>query len=149
MHLTPELSQDAVIMTPDTSLPTLNIRPSTLQPLEHRFSGDRVNMKLEQHQGSGAVFAIIDVEDVITRIGSILSNGKFMCDNERCAGRTFARQADLKRHHTPIHPVNKPNFWCQVLSCSRSRSAGGEAFHRKDKLMAYVRNMHPQVQGLP
>ncbi|KAH8702998.1 hypothetical protein GQ44DRAFT_692794 [Phaeosphaeriaceae sp. PMI808] len=142
MHFTSELCQDAPIVTQDISLPTLNIRPSTLQPLEHRFSGDTVDIELEQYQDTGAVFGIIDVEDVITRIGSVLSNGKFICDNERCAGRTFARRADLKRHHTTLHAVNKPNFWCQVPSCSRSMSARGGAFHRKDKLMAHVWNMH-------
>ncbi|KAH8723292.1 hypothetical protein GQ44DRAFT_570872, partial [Phaeosphaeriaceae sp. PMI808] len=71
---------------------------------------------------------------------------KFMCDDERCAGRTFVRQADLRRHHTTLHATNKPNFWCHVALCRRNMSVGGEAFHRKDKLMAHIRSVHPDVQ---
>jgi hypothetical protein len=86
------------------------------------------------------------VDDGVARIGSVLSNGKFVCDAEGCEIQTFARQAELKRHHTTLHATNKPDFWCQVSTCRRSMTGGGKAFHRKDKLAAHVRSMHSDVQ---
>lgn len=132
-------------MTQDVLLPSLNIRPSTSHLLGYHFPGDTLYTEQEQGQASSTVVEMIDVEDAVARIGSVLNNGKFMCDDERCAGRTFARQAELKRHYKTLHAINKPNFWCHVSPCPRSMSAGGEAFHRKDKLMAHVRTMHPDV----
>lgn len=99
----------------------------------------------EQGQAFSAVTTMTETEDTVARIGSILSNGKSACDAEGCAGLTFNRQADLKRHYTTLHANNKPNFWCHVSHCRRSMSAGGKAFHRKDKLMAHIRRMHPDV----
>ncbi|KAF2736993.1 hypothetical protein EJ04DRAFT_399166, partial [Polyplosphaeria fusca] len=70
---------------------------------------------------------------------------KFVCDVEGCGGQTFARHAELRRHHTTLHASNKPNFWCHVTTCQRSMSGGGRAFHRKDKLVAHVQSMHSDV----
>jgi hypothetical protein len=64
----------------------------------------------EQGQASSAVTAITETEDAVARIGSVLSNGKFVCDAEGCRGQTFARQAELRRHHTTLHASNKLNF---------------------------------------
>ncbi|KAH8745010.1 hypothetical protein F5883DRAFT_511192 [Diaporthe sp. PMI_573] len=100
----------------------------------------------EQGQASSAVTAITETEDAVARIGSVLDNGKFACDVEGCRGKTFARLAEFRRHHTTHHASNKPNFWCQVSSCRRSMSGGGEAFHRKDNLDAHVRSIHSGAQ---
>ncbi|KAH7068605.1 hypothetical protein FB567DRAFT_246747 [Paraphoma chrysanthemicola] len=89
-----------------------------------------------------AVAEAIDTDDAAMRIGSVLSNRKFACDDEDCAGQTFARLAELRRHHFTHHAVDKPNFWCHVPTCPRSVSRGGEAFHRRDKLVAHVKSMH-------
>jgi hypothetical protein len=146
MHLTPAHSQNDPIITQDVSLPNLNIRPLSPQLLGYRYLGDMAYTEHEKGQAASAVVETIDVEDAVTKIGSLLSNGTFVCDDERCAGRTFARQAELRRHHTTIHAANKPSFWCHVPTCQRSMSGGGSAFHRKDKLMAHVQSMHPDVQ---
>jgi hypothetical protein len=74
--------------------------PPTSQLSGYRFLDDMVYTEQEQGEASRAIVKMIDLDDAVTRIGSVLNNGKFMCDDERCAGRTFARQAELKRHHT-------------------------------------------------
>lgn len=81
-------------------------------------------------------------ENAHMRIGAVLSNRKFICEERSCAGRTFARLTELLRHHSTIHDENKPNFWCHVPNCPRSLDTGGKAFHRKDKLAAHVKSKH-------
>lgn len=124
----------------DGDVPLFDSHTPIAWPLEYSFQ----NNKTEQPQGQapGALVEGVDSEADVTRIGSVLNNGKFMCDYERCAGQTFSRQAELRRHHTTIHAFNKPNFWCPHTSCRRSMSGGGEAFHRKDKLTAHIQSMH-------
>jgi hypothetical protein len=81
-------------------------------------------------------------DDSDAAIGTALKNGKFKCILERCARKTFKRQAELRRHYKTIHAAQKPEFWCNVLSCDRSVAAGGRPFHRKDKLQDHVQRMH-------
>ncbi|KZM23323.1 metal ion binding [Ascochyta rabiei] len=81
-------------------------------------------------------------EAATTTIGSVLSNGKFTCNNSKCSDLSFARQAELRRHHATLHAPHKPEFWCQVPACPRSMEAGNRPFHRKDKLAAHTRSMH-------
>jgi hypothetical protein len=127
-------------------LPDIAVHPvaSHLRPL--RYQGDAAYAEQEQGRVHNARIAMTEADNVVARIGSVLSNGKFVCDAEECGSQTFARQAELRRHHTTLHAVNKPNFWCQVPTCRRSMIGGGEAFHRKDKLAAHVRSMHSDVQ---
>lgn len=133
-------------MNQDVSLSNPNMRPLTSHPLRYRSPGNTVYAEHARGQASSTVVDTIDVGDAVTRIGSVLSNGKFMCEDKKCAGCTFGRQAELQRHYNTIHAINKPNFWCCVSTCPRSMSAGGEAFHRKDKLIAHVRAKHPDMQ---
>lgn len=132
-------------MMQDMSLPNINIHPLTSHLVDHRNSGDTRSMGLKQDQASSTVILKTEAEDAVARIGSVLSNGRFVCDVEGCGAQTFARQAELRRHHTTLHATNKPNFWCHVPTCRRSISRGREAFHRKDKLVAHVRSMHSGV----
>ena len=54
--------------------------------------------------------------------------------------------ADLKRHHKSRHAPNRPEFFCNVDGCSRSKAGGngigGRTFTRKDKLEDHVRAVH-------
>lgn len=149
-YSTPALSQPDSTSTPDMSPPDISIYPFTSHLVNHRYSGGMTFAAeqlqgQEQGQASSTVGAMTETE-AIARIGSVLGNGKFVCDAEGCGGQTFARQAELRRHFITLHATNKPNFWCHVLTCPRSMSRGGKAFHRKDKLMAHVRSMHSAVQ---
>lgn len=110
------------------------------------YPGNAAYAEQEQERSHNARTKMSEVDDVVARIGSVLSNGKFVCDAEGCESQTFARQAELRRHHTTLHAANKPDFWCQVPTCRRSMTGGGEAFHRKDKLAAHVRSVHRDVQ---
>jgi hypothetical protein len=84
--------------------------------------------------------------DVEVEIGSVLKNGRFKCRERACGHRSFARQAELRRHFNSKHATKKRRYWCAVSSCVRSRGADHRPFHRKDKLMAHVRSMHGDNQ---
>ncbi|KAF2128018.1 hypothetical protein P153DRAFT_261112, partial [Dothidotthia symphoricarpi CBS 119687] len=84
-------------------------------------------------------------------IGVILSNGNacddiYECSISACAGRTFGRLAELKRHHQSKHEGlagHKARFWCPVDGCeSRSMADDGKAFPRKDKMMDHLAKVH-------
>ncbi|KAF9692709.1 hypothetical protein EKO04_009011 [Ascochyta lentis] len=77
-----------------------------------------------------------------TPIGTVLLNGKFTCPSPQCVHLTFARTAELRRHHTTRHAQHKPEFWCEAPLCPRGVDLGGKPFHRSDKLAAHVRSMH-------
>lgn len=128
--------------------PAITVHPAASQLPRLRCPGTAAYAEEEQEQVQTARTAMPEVNDVVARIGSVLSNGKFVCDVEACGSQTFTRQAELRRHYTTLHAANKPNFWCQIPTCRRSMIRGGEAFHRKDKLMAHVRSMHPTVQPM-
>ncbi|KAF1843039.1 uncharacterized protein K460DRAFT_258993, partial [Cucurbitaria berberidis CBS 394.84] len=70
-------------------------------------------------------------------IGTVLVNGKFECNQRQCSSKTFGRPAELRRHYATIHAVQKPEFWCHIVSCERSKP-----FSRKDKLTDHVRKAH-------
>lgn len=129
-------------MMQDAPFPDIGIPPLKSHLSDHHYASNAVYTEQEQGQASSVRTVMTKVEDAVARIGSVLSNGKFVCDAEGCEGQTFARQAELRRHHTTLHATNKPNFWCSVPACRRSMSGGGNAFHRKDKLAAHVRSMH-------
>lgn len=133
-------------MSQGLPLPNLDLHRSISQLLEYPLPGQHTEQGSASSTSSEQFDNIVNLDDHVSRIGSLLSNGKFICDNERCAGRTFARQAELQRHHTTLHAANKPNFWCQVPFCRRSMDAGGRPFHRKDKLKSHVRSMHRDAQ---
>ncbi|KAK7177722.1 hypothetical protein PSPO01_16229 [Paraphaeosphaeria sporulosa] len=124
----------------------INFHPVTSHLPHLRYPGNAAYAEREQEQVQNARTAMPEVNDIVARIGSVLSNGKFVCDVEGCGSQTFARQAELRRHHTTLHAAKKPDFWCQIPTCRRSMNGGGEAFHRKDKLVAHVRSMHSHVQ---
>ncbi|KAH7110528.1 hypothetical protein B0J11DRAFT_586114 [Dendryphion nanum] len=139
------LSRDGPTIVKDPHL-DLNTGHPTLWLFEPRVPGDTTETERETSGSVSRQIASMNSGDNgVARIGSVLDNGQFVCDDEVCAGRTFARQADLRRHHTTLHATDKPNFWCHVSLCRRSMGGGGEAFHRKDKLMAHVRSMHPDM----
>jgi hypothetical protein len=143
-----ETIQNDPTMTQDVPLLDFDIRRSISQLRENHLPCDMAYTELGE--ASRTIFEhcskVTNPDGAVTRIGSLLNNGKFICEDEKCAGLTFARQAELRRHHTTIHDPNRPNFWCPVSSCRYSMSAGGQAFHRKDKLMAHVRTMHADAQ---
>jgi hypothetical protein len=120
--------------------------PSFLPQLHH--TAVIADTEQDKHQSHNTRAAIADIEEDVTTIGSVLSNGKLLCAAKGCEGLTFGRQAELRRHHTTLHAAIKPNFWCQVSTCRRSENAGGRAFHRKDKLAAHMKSMHSDAQEL-
>lgn len=126
--------------------PPFTIHSATSHLPRLHYPGNAAYLGQEQKQVQYARTAMPEVDDVVAKIGPVLSNGRFVCDIEGCGIQTFARQAELRRHHTTLHAANKPNFWCQDPTCHRSMIEGGKAFHRKDKLVANVRSMHPDVQ---
>jgi hypothetical protein len=83
-------------------------------------------------------------DDSDTAIGTILKNGKFKCTAEECGNKSYARPAELKRHYNTVHAIQKPEFWCDVPSCTRSVAKGGRPFHRKYRLMDHMQKMHTQ-----
>jgi hypothetical protein len=87
-------------------------------------------------------------------IGKIFSNGETGQDQYRCVvpgcnNKTFGRLAELKRHHAGKHAAvgRKPQFWCPVKGCERSRAGQGEAFPRRDKMFDHLSRMHPDIVG--
>lgn len=136
MFYTPVVSQSDPILVQDAIHPIA----SFLTQLHH--TPDEVHIEQDEHQSHNTTTAKSDIEEDITTIGSVLSNGKLLCAAKGCEGLTFGRQAELRRHHTSLHAAIKPNFWCQISTCRRSENAGGRAFHRKDKLAAHVKSMH-------
>jgi hypothetical protein len=85
----------------------------------------------------------IDVKDAPEQvIGSLHLDGRFKCPRPVCARKTFARQAELRRHYNTSHASQKPAYWCQAITCPRARANGGYAFTRKDKLMDHERKVH-------
>lgn len=140
--LTSGMSGDGPTVVDDPPL-DLNIGHPTLWLSEPHVPADATETKKQTFSSASRQTVIMsNSNNGVARMGSVLDNGHFVCDDEACAGRTFGRQADLRRHYTTLHAANKPSFWCHVSSCRRSIGGGGKAFHRKDKLMAHVRSMH-------
>jgi hypothetical protein len=75
-------------------------------------------------------------------IGTAMKNGQYKCVNALCSRRSFKRPAELKRHYHTTHAVEKPEFWCEVMFCSRSAAAGNKPFHRKYRLQDHIRKIH-------
>jgi hypothetical protein len=134
------VSQSDPVLTQEAIHPVAPFLPQ----LHHTPSA--VDTEQDKHQSHNTKTVIAEIEEDITTIGSVLSNGKLLCAAKGCEGLTFGRQAELRRHHTTLHAAIKPNFWCQVSTCRRSENAGGRAFHRKDKLAAHVKSMHSDAQ---
>ena len=81
-----------------------------------------------------------------TPIGLILSDDRYSCHSNICAGLTFSRIADLKRHHNTVHSTSPTRFWCAWKGCSRSD--GGKPFPRKDKRDEHVRKKHLKTTNI-
>jgi hypothetical protein len=140
VHMAPGCHQSVSTQTPALSPLLLPIHPSASQSSNDRHPG--ASVYIDQDQATRAPSNTPNEEDTATRIGFVLSNGRLVCIHNKCAGRSFARKAELKRHYTTLHAHNKPNFWCPVVACLRSEHRGDNAFHRKDKLTAHIRSMH-------
>lgn len=136
----PVVSQSDPFLMQDSTHPVASFLPQL------HYIADEVDAEQDTRQYHNTTTAISDIEEDITTIGSVLSNGKLLCAVKGCEGLTFGRQAELRRHHTTLHAAIKPNFWCQVSNCRRSKNAGGRAFHGKDKLAAHVKSMHSEAQ---
>ncbi|KAF2820687.1 hypothetical protein CC86DRAFT_387145 [Ophiobolus disseminans] len=87
-------------------------------------------------------------------IGIILSNGEtgqdqYQCHAPDCFNKTFGRIAELKRHHAGKHAAvgRKPQFWCPINECERSKTGQGEAFPRKDKMFDHLSRAHANIVG--
>jgi hypothetical protein len=87
-------------------------------------------------------------------IGMILSNGEtgkdqYTCHVPTCINKIFGRLAELKRHHAGKHAAvaKRPQFWCPVTGCDRSKNGVGHAFPRKDKMVDHLSRMHGDVVG--
>lgn len=61
---------------------------------------------------------------------SLGNKAKFVCDVERCHGKTFKRAAELRRHQENKHSGRPPLFSCLANDCNRT---GSQAFQRADK----------------
>ena len=124
----------------------IEIHPGTSHLPFLRYPGNAAYVEQGQEQIHNAGTAMPEADDAVATIGSVLSDGEFVCDVEGCGNRVFTRPAELRRHATQ-HAANKPNFWCQVPTCRRSMIRGGTAFSRKDKLAAHVREWHPVLES--
>ncbi|OAK97843.1 hypothetical protein IQ06DRAFT_205185, partial [Phaeosphaeriaceae sp. SRC1lsM3a] len=85
-------------------------------------------------------------------IGVVLSNGRkgqdrYKCHAPGCFDKTFGRITELKRHHACKHAAagRKPQFWCPVEGCGRSKAGMGQAFPRKDKMVDHLSRVHASV----
>ena len=140
MYCAPVVSQSDPFLMQDAIDPVASF---LTQP--HHTAG-AVNAEQDTRQSHNTRTPISETVEDVTTIGSVLSNGKLLCAVKGCEGLTFGRQAELRRHHTTLHATIKPNFWCHVSNCRRSKNAGGRAFHGKDKLAAHVKSMHSEAQ---
>ena len=151
--LAPQLFQNSIWTGVVTSQDVPPLHRDVNQPDLHPFrQPSPSDVVCTEQQGRGSRTAVdttdaIDATDdnddgTVTFIGSVLSNGKYACNNESCSGQTFGRPWELRRHHTTLHAADKPSFWCHDPACHRSAGGGGEAFHREDKLTAHVKSMH-------
>jgi hypothetical protein len=98
----------------------------TPTPTQHQTSGSRV----------GGVYLSCTGKDL-----------QYICEQLGCEGQSFTRSADLHRHFLNKHAPLKPEFWCPILGCDRSRSKDNP-FPRKDKMMDHVRKKHQHYNGL-
>lgn len=90
------------------SLPDMAVYPVTSHLPHLRYPGNAAYAEQEQERVHNARTAMTEVDDVVVvRIGSVLSNGKFVYGAEWCGSQTFARQAELRRHHTTLHAANR------------------------------------------
>ncbi|KAK3168246.1 hypothetical protein OEA41_004692 [Lepraria neglecta] len=71
--------------------------------------------------------------------------GKYVCTEKNCQTAT-AKFADLKRHYSSRHCINKTKYPCSVIGC---KYGGENGFPRKDKLKSHWKNMHEKKDGLP
>jgi hypothetical protein len=85
-------------------------------------------------------------------IGYVLSNGtarhdKFKCYKLSCAGVTFKRIQELKRHNNAHCDRGAVRFSCPVDGCGRSMKSGSRAFPRKDKMIDHLERVHGDKIG--
>lgn len=146
-HLTSEPPHDYQFKVHDKSPFSSDTSRSSAQTSERCISNAHIIQGNTSADIAKQPTSTSETRDAATKIGSILSNGIFVCDNKNCAGLTFARQAELRRHFTTLHATNKPEFWCQVPFCQRSMKTGGQPFRRKDKLKPHIRSMHSGIEG--
>jgi hypothetical protein len=78
--------------------------------------------------------------EVDTIIGTIRLSGEIMCQHSGCK-QPFGRLAELKRHYTTSHAVEKPEYWCSQPMCDRGM-VGGRPFYRRDKMRDHERSVH-------
>ncbi|KAF2134445.1 hypothetical protein P153DRAFT_380262 [Dothidotthia symphoricarpi CBS 119687] len=84
-------------------------------------------------------------------IGHVLASKKFSCSSPECAGSTFNRQADFRRHYNEKHVSLKIEHFCPFAGCQRSaKPSGGKSKRRsfggrKDKMKEHIRNQHKKV----
>lgn len=145
---------DSSIFFADT--PPLDQTPSTSQS----SPASRNPLPLECNDDSSVFFADTQLLDQTpsasqssptsripaTPIGLILSDDRYSCHSNICAGLTFSRIADLKRHHNTVHSTSPTRFWCAWKGCSRSD--GGKPFPRKDKRDEHVRKKHLKTTNI-
>ncbi|KAF2125840.1 hypothetical protein P153DRAFT_94865 [Dothidotthia symphoricarpi CBS 119687] len=86
-------------------------------------------------------------ESAFVKIATVYSPGSsstavFSCQSPGCAGRTFSRWPDFKRHYDGAHALEKTIYWCHVSECERSEADGKSPFPRKDKMKDHVRKVH-------
>jgi hypothetical protein len=67
---------------------------------------------------------------------------EFQCAFRECSMRIFRRWPELNRHYHAMHDVRRPEFWCPVQFCARSKTGGGSPFPRKDKLNVHIETLH-------
>jgi hypothetical protein len=82
-----------------------------------------------------------------TMIGTMYSEGEleefvFECGAPGCAGKTFGRWYDFKRHFNGAHATVRAVYWCPAHGCARGEAVGERPFPRKNKVNDHVEAMH-------
>ncbi|KAH3927021.1 hypothetical protein HBI04_057460 [Parastagonospora nodorum] len=113
--------------------------PSTPSSSSHRVSKQRQRSSHSQYARSATIGVVLDTDQP--------GQNQYKCNAPTCFNKTFGRLAELKRHHKCKHAVagRRPQFWCPVEGCVRSKTGQGGAFPRKDKMVDHLSKVHASV----
>jgi hypothetical protein len=138
------------LVTPKSSNDTLGLHRNS----KHRAASQLPRSSSQSPQPSTST-AGSPISSKTVVLGHLLSdvdggNERYQCPFPTCTEVTFGRPAELKRHHASCHKgfgTKKPQYWCPVSGCRRSRAGNGNSFPRKDKMMDHLERMHKEEMG--
>jgi hypothetical protein len=140
--------------TPKTLEPVGASTPSTATT-KNRVTKRQANSKLSNYTHPTTSAEPENLQDVV--LGYIVSTGtgtvhqdQYKCSSPSCQRATFGRLAELKRHHASKHGtsgVRRPQYWCPIDGCDRSKRFQGNAFPRKDKMTDHLSRVHADIVG--